>query len=138
VPSFAQSDPLLGTWQLNLAKSKFSPGPGPKTQTVKVEPQGQDQKVTVTGVNAQGNPINNVFTNIYDGMPHPASNPNFDASARVRVDANTLVNSRTKGGKLVGTQIVTVSSDGKMLTDTVVLIDTNGRPINNVTVYDKQ
>ena len=138
LPSFAQSDPQLGTWQLNLAKSNFSPGPAPKNQTVKVEMDGRDQKVTVTGVSVQGTPISFVFTNIFDGMPHPVSNPNYDANAVARVDAYTLINSRTKGGKLVGTQTVTISPDGKILTATVVLIDTNGRPIYNVFVYDKQ
>ena len=29
----AQSDPFVGTWKLNLAKSKFNPGPAPKSQT---------------------------------------------------------------------------------------------------------
>jgi hypothetical protein len=30
----AQSgDPSLGTWQLNVAKSKFEPGPAPKSET---------------------------------------------------------------------------------------------------------
>ena len=34
--SFAQSgsDPFLGVWQLNVAKSKYSPGPPPKSQTM--------------------------------------------------------------------------------------------------------
>ncbi len=27
------ADPLIGTWKLNLAKSKFSPGPAPKSVT---------------------------------------------------------------------------------------------------------
>ncbi|HEX4239871.1 MAG TPA: hypothetical protein VHZ53_00560, partial [Steroidobacteraceae bacterium] len=27
------ADPVIGTWQLNAAKSTFSPGPGPKSQT---------------------------------------------------------------------------------------------------------
>ena len=27
----AQSNPLVGTWKLNVAKSKFDPGPGPKS-----------------------------------------------------------------------------------------------------------
>ena len=25
------ADPVIGTWQLNVAKSKFSPGPAPKS-----------------------------------------------------------------------------------------------------------
>ena len=106
---------------------------------MKVEADGQGQKVTVTGVNARGNPINNFFTQIFDGMPHPGNpNPDFDAVVNARIDAYTLVNSRTKVGKLVGTQTVTVSSDGKMLTATTVSIDTNGRPTNNIAIFDKQ
>jgi putative tryptophan/tyrosine transport system substrate-binding protein len=34
---FAQSDSFLGTWQLNLAKSKFNPGPPPKSNTVNIQ-----------------------------------------------------------------------------------------------------
>jgi hypothetical protein len=28
--SFAQSNPLVGTWKIDLAKSKYTPGPLPK------------------------------------------------------------------------------------------------------------
>jgi hypothetical protein len=31
---FAQSDPLIGTWKLNLARSTFSPGPPPRMSRV--------------------------------------------------------------------------------------------------------
>ena len=27
------ADPVLGTWELNVAKSKYNPGPAPKSQT---------------------------------------------------------------------------------------------------------
>jgi len=30
----SESDPFLGVWQLNVAKSKYSPGPPPKSQTM--------------------------------------------------------------------------------------------------------
>jgi hypothetical protein len=36
-----QSNPLIGTWKLNLAKSKFSPGPPPKSQTLTFEGRGK-------------------------------------------------------------------------------------------------
>jgi hypothetical protein len=38
----AQSDPQVGVWKLNLAKSKYSPGPAPKSGTVKIEAAGAD------------------------------------------------------------------------------------------------
>jgi hypothetical protein len=47
---FAQSDPFIGTWQLNLAKSKFSPGPGPKSATMNVQGEGENHNVTFAGI----------------------------------------------------------------------------------------
>ena len=43
--SFAQTDPWLGTWKLNLAKSTYSPGPPPKSLTVTIEAAGQGMKL---------------------------------------------------------------------------------------------
>jgi len=34
------TDPRLGTWKLNVAKSKYEPGPAPKSLTVKIESAG--------------------------------------------------------------------------------------------------
>jgi hypothetical protein len=53
--AFAQSDPLLGTWQLNLAKSKYS-APAPKSSTVYFQAEGQNRKGTAVGIDAAGNP----------------------------------------------------------------------------------
>jgi hypothetical protein len=85
--AFAQSDPFLGTWQLNLAKSKFSPGPPPRSVTVNEQAEGQNLKGTFTGTDTSGNPINFVAAYVFDGMPHPTGNPNGDATAYTRVDA---------------------------------------------------
>ena len=48
-----QSSPLIGTWKLNLAKSKFSPGPPPKSQTLTFEGAGQDLKNTAETIDAR-------------------------------------------------------------------------------------
>jgi hypothetical protein len=136
--AFAQSDPFLGTWQLNLAKSKFSPGPPPKSNTVNIQAEGQGLKLTVTGIGADGDPISGEVTNVLDGMPHPSGNPNFDATAVTRVDAYTTIYSRTKAGKFVGIQTVIVSPDGKTQTATNIGASPFGPQVNNITVYDKQ
>jgi hypothetical protein len=135
---FAQSDPWLGTWQLNLAKSKYSPGPPPRSQTVNLQGDGQNHRVTETGIDAAGKPTSAAFTRIFDGMPHPGVTPNFDAASFTRVDDHTVIISRTKAGKLVQTVTNVVSQDGKSNTITTIGTDANGRPINNITVYDKQ
>jgi hypothetical protein len=48
---FAQSDPWLGLWQLNLAKSKFTPASPYKSLTVyRSQVEGQNVKVTEVGI----------------------------------------------------------------------------------------
>ena len=136
---FAQSDPWLGTWKLNLEKSKYGPVPLPKSLTVTIQEEGPNHKVTAVGIDAEGKPTSNVFNFIYDGMPHPVTGiPNFDAIAPTRVDAYTTIISRTKAGKLVRASIDVVSRDGKTLTGTTAGIEANGRQFNIVNVYDKQ
>jgi hypothetical protein len=48
------SDARMGTWKLNVAKSKYNPGPAPQSVTMKVEPAGQGEKATTEGVNTAG------------------------------------------------------------------------------------
>jgi hypothetical protein len=135
---FGQSDPFPGTWQLNLAKSKYSPGPPPKSQSLNIQGEGQNYKVTVIGSDAAGNPISVVFTQIFGGMPNPGGGPGSDAVALTRVDAYTIIISRTRAGKLVSTSTDLVSQDSKTLTINTTGTDANGRPINLIQVYDKQ
>jgi hypothetical protein len=40
---FADSDPFDGVWELNLAKSKYSPGPEPKAQTLYMRGEEQNR-----------------------------------------------------------------------------------------------
>jgi hypothetical protein len=137
--SFAQSNPFVGTWQLNLAKSKYSPGPPPKSQTANIQAEGQGERATITGVGAEGNPINITLTSVFDGMPHPVvGDPKQDAYASTRVDAYTHIYSDFKAGKLVGTTTIVVSPDAKTLTSTAIILDANGKLINDITVFDKQ
>ena len=52
----AKPDPkiLMGTWKLNVEKSKYNPGPGPKSQTLTWKPSATGFDFTVETVNAQG------------------------------------------------------------------------------------
>jgi hypothetical protein len=139
--ALAQSDPLDGIWQLNLAKSKLTGGPlaGFKSITHYFHGEGQNRRDTLVGIDAQGNPWSAVFSNIYDGQPHPTTgNPAYDASTYTRVNAYTISYSRTKAGKVVVTGTAVVSQDGKTLTVTEKGTDANGREYNFVLVYDKQ
>jgi hypothetical protein len=103
-------------------------------------PQAVDDRgleVATQGIDAQGNPTTGVLMHIYDGQAHPSTgSPYFDASAYTRVDANTVIFSRSKAGKLVMIGTNVVSPDGKTLTVTSTV--TAGRGGTDIAVFDKQ
>jgi hypothetical protein len=137
--SFAQTDPIIGTWKLNLAKSKFSPGPPPKSRTVIYEAVGQGFKITTKGTDAEGKTFEYQFTANYDGKDYPVTgNPGWDTITWKRIDAYKSESTRKKAGKVVGTVTRVVSKDGKTLTLTEEGITAKGEKFRTTVVYDKQ
>jgi hypothetical protein len=137
----AQGDPHVGTWELNLAKSTFNPGPPPQRQTLWYKAEGRGLTALLQGVDASGKPINPDPSNFainFDGRDHPTQRTAYDSSAWTRISASKYVVNRKKGGKVVQTSTNVVSDDGKTLTITTTGVDEDGRPINNVRVYDKR
>jgi hypothetical protein len=137
--AFAQSDPQVGVWKLNVAKSKFSPGPAPKSATTTIVAAGAGTKVVVDQTLADGTARHWEFTANYDGKDSPVTgNPDADTVARTRIDATTVQTVSKKGGKVMTTQTSTVSSDGKTRTVTTKGVNASGQQVNNVAVYEKQ
>jgi hypothetical protein len=137
--TFGQADPALGTWTLNVEKSKYSPGPPPKSQTVTIEAAGQGVKVTVKGVDAQGGPINIQYTASYDGKDYPITGSlDYDTLALKRLDASSIEGTRKKAGKLMQSYQRVVSKDGKQMTVTTMGMNAKGEQLHNVAVYEKQ
>ena len=136
----AQSDPQVGVWKLNLAKSKYSPGPAPKSQTTTIEAAGAGAKVTVDQVAGDGTMRHWEFTANYDGKDSKVTgnNPDADTVARTRTNPNTIQTISKKDGRVTTTQLSVVSSDGKTRTVTTTGINGSGQKVNNVAVYDKQ
>ena len=128
----------IGTWHLNVAKSKYSPGPAPKSQVLKIEAAGEGEKVTSEQVSATGDKIVSVYTANYDGKPYPITgSPTADMVSLKRVDANTSERTDTKGGKTVQTFVRAVSTDGKTMTVTIKGTNAQGQTVNNVVVFEK-
>jgi hypothetical protein len=138
----AQSNSALGTWKLNVAKSKFVNVPTPQSETRTVEAQGSGARYTFEGVTGDGSKIAWSFTTNYDGKDSPISGvgaPNGgDTDALKRVDANTTVGTTKKDGKVVQTTTAVVSSDGKVTTLTSKGTNAQGQPTSSTTVWDKQ
>ena len=69
------SDRRMGTWKLNIAKSKYDPGPPPKNQTIKYEPSAGGFKFTSEGLDAQGQATHTETIAKLDGKDYPVSRP---------------------------------------------------------------
>ena len=137
----AQTDPFVGTWKLNVAKSKFGPGTERKSETRIVESSPTGMKVSVDRTNGDGGNQQYNYTTDFSGKPHPITGMapyEADSIAVTLGTSNTLSFKLTKGGKPVGSGTTVVSADGKTLTLTSKGTDASGKTISSVAVYDKQ
>ena len=133
------ADRQVGTWKLNVAKSKYSPGPAPKSGTLKVEAQENGLKVTIDGTDAEGKAIHIEFAPKYDGKDYPATGmPNADTVSHKRINSSTIEALSKKEGKVVMTTKSVVSKNGKTRTTTQTGKSAMGQDVNNTIVYDKQ
>jgi hypothetical protein len=132
------ADPQIGSWKLNEAKSKFTPGV-PKNTVVVYETVGDQVKVTVEGTDAKGKPARNEWTGRFDGKDYPVTgDPNSDMRSYKRVNARTLEFAVRKNRNVMVTGRVVVSADGKSRTVTTSGTTPKGKKFKNTAVYDKQ
>jgi hypothetical protein len=137
--AFAQADPAVGSWKLNVGKSRYSPGPAPKSQTITITAAGNGIRVSSKGVDGDGKATSTEYTASYDGKDVPVMfNLAYDVTSLKRVDANTSELTRKKGGKVVQTARRVISAEGKTMTITTTGVDDKNRRVDNVAVYDKQ
>lgn len=130
----------IGTWKLNIAKSKISANMAPKSVTFKIEAAGAGIKGTVDSVTADGVVRHWELIGKYDGKDNPITgNCQYgDIVALARVDVNTTTSTYKMGGKVTMTQTFVMSNDENILTVTGTSKNAEGQTVNSVVVYDKQ
>lgn len=130
---------LMGTWKLNVEKSKYNPGPGPKSQTVTWKPSATGFDFTVDTVNAEGQTTHSQSSGTFDGKPYPFKAANFSGTRTTKwADALSLEEVDTVDGKVRVSRRGVISKNGKVLTVTGTGVNAQGQPTSNVTVYEKQ
>jgi hypothetical protein len=135
----AAADQNSGTWKMNPAKSKYSPGPAPKSNTVKIDSDADNIKLSADGIDASGNPTHVEYTAKFDGKDYQITGvPNADTIALERPNPGTIRSTLKKGDQVVMTVTSVISKDGKTRTSTFKGKDAQGVDVNNVVVYDKQ
>jgi hypothetical protein len=138
VACFAAADPQMGTWKLNEAKSKISPG-SPKNSKVVYSGSGDVVKVATEGTDANGKPAHAEWRGRYDGKFYPVTgDPTSDGRAYKKVNDRTLDFRAKKDKKIIVTGRVVVAPDGKSRTVTTTGTHASGKKFKNKTVYDKQ
>jgi hypothetical protein len=136
--SYGADDAFMGTWKLNEAKSKLSPGT-PKNNTVVYEAAGDNVKVTVDGTGTDGTATHDEWTGKFDGKDYPVTgDPNSDMRSYKKINDHTLVLTVKKGGKVTTSGRIVVSADGKTRTVTTHGTDAKGNKTSGTAVYDKQ
>jgi hypothetical protein len=135
----AAPDPVIGTWQLNISKSTFTPGPAYKSQVRTYSQSGQSITLVVKTVGADGKEITSQTTYQLDGKDYAVTGtPNYDSLSVKQVDSNTVKFTTKKAGEVVQTGSRTVSKDGKTLTHKSKGTTANGEKSEDVLVFDKQ
>jgi len=137
-------DVQTGHWTLNLAKSQFKTSPAPKTQVVTIVPDGKDGvKVTADVVRANGAKAAFAYAGQYDGKEYPRTETGDGAVpgqtvTLKRVDNRTIERITYLKGKKLIIEKWEISRDGKTRTVTQSGVGPDGKPVDNVLVYEKQ
>jgi hypothetical protein len=135
----ATADEHSGTWKLNPAKSKYSPGPAPKNLTETIQLDENSYKVEGNGMAGDGKPMHLEFNAKFNGKDYPIRGvPWADMQWARWVDAHTPQLIQKKGGQVMMTVTCKVSMDGKTRTCAMKGKDEQGRNVSNVVVFDKQ
>jgi hypothetical protein len=132
------SNPNMGTWKLNDAKSKFAAG-ATKNTTVVYAAAGDMVKVTTDGTTSDGKSVHTEWTGKFDGKDYPVTgDPTADTRSYKKIDDRTMEITVKKGGKVTISGRIVLSPDGKSRTVTLTRSGSEGMTGTSTAVYDKQ
>jgi hypothetical protein len=135
---WAQSDPRIGTWKLNVSKSTSSNGQLPSSETRTYTAEGSNIMGSSEGVNAKGKPISTHYNASANGKDRPAgSDPSITLSIK-QTGPGAYAGTIKKDGTVIGTNTAVISGGGKVFTFKNKGTDTEGKPFTSTTIYDKQ
>jgi hypothetical protein len=136
-PSTTPEDYIVGTWQLDVAKSKYSPGPGPisETRTYSRGPNGIEGTIQRRFADGRSERIEYVaeFDREYPVM----GTEEYDHILMKRISARTAEAVLSHAGRAYGTARRVIDEPGKTMTITFKRESSSGTAINNTAFYEK-
>jgi len=135
--SIAEQDKLIGTWQLNVAKSRFRPGPGPisETRTYRRGPKGVEGTIQRRFQDGRSERIEYIAE--FDREYPVAGTEAYDHVLLKRVDAYTAEAVLSHAGRVYGTARRVIAQNGNTMTITFRRENAPEATINNVSIYEK-
>jgi hypothetical protein len=121
------ADPSVGTWKLNVAKSKFSPAylalsksTAPKEETLVFREVGDQIELTVTGTRTDGSTISSKSTRPRQGgdIKYQQGGPEGISSVLTVLDPGNWYATSLQDGKQIQMGHGVISKDGKTITVT--------------------
>ncbi len=137
------ADPQLGTWKLNIAQSKFSPGyPAPREARFVFRAVGDRIEWILTGTNANGSPISTKATYPREGglvkWAVPPLGPVGSPIVITVISPHEIYGTILKDGKQQQVDHIVISKDGRTTRETIKRSNSQGRPSEELLVFDKQ
>ena len=140
------ADPFIGRWKLIPEKSKYESGTPPSGFTRTYEDRGGGVIfMTMETVNAQGAARRSYVAYKRDGKPYPEG---IAGDTAVRMSVTRAIDPYTEEVEFIvdGVRVVSgttgatmsISKDGRTLTQQMRITTQDGRQITNVAVYEKQ
>lgn len=139
----AESNPLLGTWTLDVEESSIDYAPLPQEESRTYRAAPNDRMVfSVEGTDEAGASYAYGTTAALDGreypMPGTGTRNGGDAVSWSLVDPRTVHAVVQRLGEVVNRVVLSVSNDGMVLTITENGTGLDGSPTQGVRVYDRQ
>jgi hypothetical protein len=131
----------FGSWSLNVARSTYDPGPPPyKRATYTIEPWSTDgMKVIYEMVHPRGGVTHFEWQGRIDGKDYPLQGIDaFVTYAYNQVSPGVYETIVKMGGRVAAKSTITLSADGKTMTTTTKGVDSGGRAVTTITVYEKR
>ena len=133
-----EQDLLLGVWQLDVAKSRYTPGPPPRNETRTYVRDKEGMKGTIHRRRSDGMEEVIEYRADFDHEYPVMGTPAYDTIQLKRIDAHTAEAVLSHAGRVFGTARRIISEDGRTLTIAFRQEDRGGNLQNNVAIYRKQ
>lgn len=136
----AQNNSFFGTWRQNLSKSKIARGTQQKDRLLVISPYGQNGWMRVVlNQNQKGEWVEEHYLINLDGKDYPTMGNDPRMVSAKRLDARTVELSLKRNGKVTSVQRLTLSPDGRTLSQLGSGVDGSGQHYEgDLRVYDRQ